>query len=115
MKLQKVTAIIRHEMLETLKVKLKELGVPHITVDSVSGYENPRSLFEMPDLLTHRRVEVLTEESGTKKIVECITTNAYLGTFDDGVVTVSPIEEVIKINSGGKDIANYLEIRGSNS
>lgn len=115
MKLQKVTAIIRHEMLEIVKVRLKELGVPHITVDSVSGYENPRSLFEMPDLLTHRRIEILTEESGTKKIVECLTVNAYAGTFDDGVITVSPVDEIIKVNSGGKDIVNDLEIRGNNN
>ncbi len=114
MKLQRVTAIIRNEMLEKLKVKLKELGVPHITVDSVSGYKNPRDLFEMPDLLTHTRIEILTEESGTNKIVECLKVNAYVGTYDDGVITISPVDEVIKVNSGGKDIVNDLEIRGNN-
>ena len=115
MKLQKVTAIIRNEMLERVKVELKKIGVPHVIVDFVSGYENPRSLFEMPDLLTHSRIEVLTEESGTKKVVECLTTNAYAGTYDDGVITVSPVDEIIKVNSGGKDIVNNLEIRGNNN
>lgn len=113
MKLKKVTAIIRNEMLGRVKVKLKEIGVPHVIVDFVSGYENPRNLFEMPDLLTHVRIEILTEKPGVKKIIDCITVNAYVGTYDDGVITVSPVDEVIKVNSGGKNIINDLEIRGN--
>lgn len=111
MKLKKVTALVRNEMLELVKTKLKELGVPHITIDFISGYENPHRLFEMPDLISHTRIEVLTEESGVKRVLDCISVNAYVGTYDDGVITVSPIDEVIKINSGGKDIVNNLEIR----
>tara|TARA_R110002072_G_scaffold276205_1_gene437906 strand:- start:8087 stop:8434 length:348 start_codon:yes stop_codon:yes gene_type:complete len=113
MKLQKVTAIIRNEMLESVKAKLKGLGVPHITVDFVSGYENPSELFEMPNLLTYTRIEILTEESATNKIIKCIKVNAYVGTYDDGVITVSSVDEVIKVNAGGKDIVNDLEIRGN--
>lgn len=102
MNLKKITAIIRNEMLEKVKAKLKEINVPHVTVDWVSGYENPHRVFEMPDLITHSRIEILTEESGVKKIVDCISFNAYVGTYDDGVITVTPIDEVIKVNSGGK-------------
>ena len=102
MKLKKVTATIRTEMLGQVKTKLKELGVPHITIDGVSGYENPDRLFEMPDLVTHIRVEILSEEAGIKKITDCIVTNAYAGTYDDGVISISPVDAVIKINPGGK-------------
>ncbi len=114
MKLKKVTATIRTEMLGQVKTKLKELGVPHITIDGVSGYENPDRLFEMPDLITHIRIEILAEEPGVNKITDCIIKNAYAGTYDDGVISISPVDDVIKINSGGKDIINDLEIRRNN-
>ena len=113
MKLKKVTATVRTEMLEQVKVKLKELGVPHVIIDGVSGFENPARLFEMPDLITHVRIEILTEEPGLKKITDCIVLNAYAGTYDDGVISISPVDEVIKINSGGKNIVNELEIRSN--
>jgi nitrogen regulatory protein P-II 1 len=111
MGLKKVTAVIRNDALARVKDNLKKIGVPHVTIDTVSGYENPRGLFEMPDLLTHSRIEVLTEESGTKKVIDSIVINAYVGTYDDGVITISPVDDVIKINTGGKNIANDLEIR----
>jgi nitrogen regulatory protein PII len=102
MKLKKVTALVRNEMLGNLKTELKHIGVPHVTIDYVSGYENPRESFEIPELLTHARVEVLMEETRVKDIVDCITENAFVGTYDDGVITVSPIDDMYKINSGGK-------------
>jgi nitrogen regulatory protein PII len=102
MKLKKVTALIRNEVLGNLKTELKGIGVPHVTIDYVSGYDNPRELFEMPELLTHARLEVLTEEARVKEIVDCITKNAFAGTCDDGVITVSPIDDVYKINPDGK-------------
>jgi len=102
MKLKKITALVRNEMLGNLKTELKDMGVPHVTIDYVSGYENQRESFEMSELLTQARVEVLTEEARVKDIVDCITKNAFVGTYDDGVITVSPIDEVYKINSGGK-------------
>jgi nitrogen regulatory protein PII len=101
MKLKKVTAIVRSEVLARVKAKLKEIHVSHVTIDYVSGYENPRELFEMPKLITHARIEVLTEELGVKRIVDCIAKNAFVGTYDDGVVTVLSIDEVYKINSAG--------------
>jgi nitrogen regulatory protein PII len=102
MTLKKVTALVRTEMLGNLKTELKGIGVPHVTIDYVSGYENPRELFEMPDLLTIARLEVLTEEARVKETVDCITKNAFVGSYDDGVITVSPIDAVYKINNGGK-------------
>ena len=97
---KKVTAIIRNEMLATIKVKLKELGVPHITVDFVQGYENPEQVFEMPDLVTHARIEVLSEAPVVKHIVDCIAEHAYAGTYDDGVITVLPVDAMYHINKG---------------
>lgn len=102
MKLKKVTALVRTEVLAIVKAKLKDIGVPHVTVDYVSGYENPHVLFEMPELVTHARLEVLTEEPKVKDVVDSISNNAFAGTYDDGVITVSPIDDVYKINSGGK-------------
>ncbi len=94
-----MTAVIRSEMLAQIKTKLKELNVPHITTVGVSGYENPHRLFEMPDLITHIRVEIVSEEEGIKKITDCIVTNAYAGTYDDGFISISPVDDVIKINN----------------
>lgn len=102
MQLKKITAIIRNEVLETVKLKLKEIGVPHVTIDFVSGYENPAQVFEMPDLVTHARLEILTEEGGVKNIVDCIAKHAYVDTYDDGVVTVSPVDDIYKIKDKGK-------------
>ncbi len=109
MQIKKVTAIIRDEMLETVKLKLKNMGVPHVTIDSVRGYVNPQQLFEMPELGEHVRIEVLTEALGIEQVVDCIVSNAFTGTYDDGVITVSPIEDVYKINNGGKPHSFNLE------
>ena len=59
-------------------------------------------LLKMPDLITHARLEILTEESGVMKIVDCIIENAYGDAYDDGVISVSPIDDVFKINQNGK-------------
>jgi nitrogen regulatory protein P-II 1 len=113
MKLKKVTALVRTEMLEIVKAKLKDIGVPHVTIDYVSGYENPRQLFEMSELITHARIEVLMEEPRVKETVDCIANNAFTGTYDDGVITVSPIDDVYKINTGGKHIVSNYEKQGN--
>ncbi len=99
MQLKKVTAIIRSEVLGTVKTKLKDIGVPDIIVDYVSGYQNPQQVFEMPDLLTHARIEVLTEEPGVELIVESIKKSAFTGSFGDGIISIMSIDTVIKINS----------------
>lgn len=101
MKLKKVTGIVRNDVLEKVKAELKEIGVPHVTIDVVNGYENPLHLFEMRGFVDHSRLEVLTEELGVKLIVDCIAKNAFSGSYDDGVITVSPIDDVYKINNGG--------------
>jgi nitrogen regulatory protein PII len=102
LKLKKVTAYIRTEMLEVVNTKLRDIGVPHVTIDFISGYENSHNLLKMPDLITHARLEILTEEPGVMKIVDCIIENAYGGAYDDGVISVSPIDDVFKINQNGK-------------
>ena len=102
MKLKKVTALVRIKMLRNLKTELDAIGVPHVTIDYVDGFGNPPRLLEMPELITHARVEVLAEEARVKDTVDCISKNAFAGTYDDGVITVSPIDDVYKINSRGK-------------
>ena len=100
--LKKVTAIVRSEVLGTVKTKLKDIGVPDIVVDYVSGYQNPQQVFEMPELITHARIEVLMEASGVERVVKCISESAYVGSYDDGVISVLPIDAIYKINNKGR-------------
>lgn len=99
MKFRKVTAIIRPERLEAVEHRLRQLGVPGVSVSKVKGFGEYSNFFESDWMCSHLRVEVFVGEFRADETVEGIMEAAWTGLEGDGMVAVSPVESVFHVRS----------------
>lgn len=99
MALQKVTAIVRPEKLESVEHRLRELGVPGISVTKVKGFGEYLNFYQSDWMCTHVRIEVFTNQDQAEKIAETIIDAAHTGGEGDGIVAILPVESLYHIRS----------------
>ena len=99
MEFRKVIAILKQSVLENIEKRLREMGVKGITVTQVKGYGENKALLAKDWLVSHVRLEVVTEKTKAEKIVNAIVEVAHTGGSGDGIVYILPVERVIKIRS----------------
>ena len=97
MKLKKITAIVRADQLEAVENRLKGPGIPGITVDHVKGYGEYANFFERDWMSRYARIEIVAETRHTRAIVDAITDSVHTGTPGDGVIYVTPVEQLYRI------------------
>ncbi len=97
MDFNKVTAIVRTECLEEVERALQALGVPGITVTRVKGYGEHANFLRSDWCCTHARLEVYAERAYIDGLVEAILDKAHTGLPGDGIVTVIPVERLVRI------------------
>lgn len=107
--MKKIEAIIRMEKLEEVREDLEKLGYPGMTVNRVEGHGRQKGLTEQfrgrefrVELLPKIKIEIITHDKDTDKIVECIAKAAKTGEIGDGKIFVYPIENVLRIRTGEK-------------
>lgn len=93
----KVTAIIRCGMLEKVEQRLKEIGVPGVSVTQVKGYGEYTNFYTRDWMSTHARVEIFTFASLADSIVQAVMDAAHTGVEGDGMVAVLPVSKVYRI------------------
>jgi len=92
-----VTAFIRNDAIEKVTLRLKELGVPGISVSCVKGYGEYKD-FYCRDLMTnHARIEILVSAQRADEIAQAIMDVAYTGVEGDGIVAILPVAKIYKI------------------
>lgn len=99
MKFRKVTSIFKPEKLQAVEDRLRELGVPGITVTRVKGFGEYANFFEPDWLCTHVRIEIFTSVLKADDIAEAIMGAAHSGMDGDGIVAVMPVESVYHIRT----------------
>jgi nitrogen regulatory protein P-II 1 len=109
--LKKIVAIIRPFKLDEVKIALVNAGVVGMTVSEVRGFGRQKGQTERyrgseytVEFLQKLKVEVVIEDSQVDMVVDKIIAAARTGEIGDGKIFVSPIEQVVRIRTGEKNI-----------
>jgi nitrogen regulatory protein P-II 1 len=102
-----VTAVIKPHALQAVKESLERMGVLGLTVTEVSGYGRQKGHTEVyrgaeyqVDVVPKLRVEVLTDDAVTDRVVDAVVAASRTGKIGDGKVWVTPVETVVRVRTG---------------
>ena len=110
--MKKVEAIIKPFKLDELKDRLHQASAQGLTVSEVRGFGRTggkkdvyRGSAYVVDFIPKIRIQIVVEDDMVQPIVEAILGSARTGEIGDGKITVSSLEEVVRIRTGehGKD------------
>ena len=109
--MKKIAAIIRPFKLDEVKIALVNAGIVGMTVSEVRGFGRQKGQTERyrgseytVEFLQKLKVEVVVEDSQADMVVDKIIAPARTGEIGDGKIFVSPVEQVIRIRTGEKNI-----------
>jgi nitrogen regulatory protein PII len=97
MDLKKITAIIRSDQLEDVENRLRGPDVPGITVDQVKGYGEYANFFARDWMSRCARIEIVADGRQARRIANVIMDVVHTGARGDGIVYITPVEEVYRI------------------
>jgi nitrogen regulatory protein P-II 1 len=104
-----VTAIIKPFKLDDVKEALRDLGVQGMTVSEVQGFGRQRGHTEVyrgteytVDFVPKVRLEILTDQTDTERVVEAIVTAARTDKIGDGKVWTTEVDGLVRIRTGEK-------------
>ena len=106
-----IVTVVRTERLHVVKDALFSVGVTGMTLSRVSGhggehevieqYRGSAVLFEFRDKV---RIEMAVSEPFVEPTIEAILHSARTGEVGDGKLFVQPLEQVIRIRTGERDV-----------
>ena len=104
--------MIRPFKLDEVKIALIQAGVMGMTVSEVRGFGRQKGQTERyrgseytVELLHKIKVEVVSQDEQAAMVVAKIIAATRTGEIGDGKIFVSPVEEVIRIRTGEKNLA----------
>ena len=98
--MKKIVAVIRSIDLERTEKALRGIRVEGITVIKAKGYGEYKDFFTNDWIVSNIKLEIVVSDDQVDEIIETLRTTLYTGCPGDGVISVSPIEEFIKISTG---------------
>lgn len=109
--MKKVEAIIRPFKLDEVKIALVNAGVVGMTVSEVRGFGRQKGQTERyrgseytVEFLQKLKVEIVVEDEQVDMVVEKIIVAARTGEIGDGKIFISPVEQIIRIRTGEKNL-----------
>lgn len=109
--MKKVEAIIRPFKLDEVKIALVNAGIVGMTVSEVRGFGRQKGQTERyrgseytVEFLQKLKVEVVIEDGQVELVVDKIISAARTGEIGDGKIFISPVETVVRIRTGEKNI-----------
>jgi nitrogen regulatory protein P-II 1 len=109
--LKKVEAIIRPFKLDEVKIALVNAGIVGMTVSEVRGFGRQKGQTERyrgseytVEFLQKLKVEIVIEDNQVDLVVDKLISAARTGEIGDGKIFISPVEQIIRIRTGEKDI-----------
>lgn len=105
--MKKVTAYIRPNKLEEVKLALDEVGLLAMTVEQVRGFGRQQgqtahfrgSTYAM-NLIPKTKVEIVLTDDRLEEAVRVIEETARTGDIGDGKIFVSDVLEAVRIRTG---------------
>jgi len=102
-----ITAYIRHEAFEPIRIELVEQGFPSLSITEVKGSGRQRGITEHykgTDMTSYLRpklkLECVVEDGDVDTIIHTILKHARTGAVGDGKVFVMPVEAAYRIRTG---------------
>lgn len=114
--MKKIEAIIREEKLNDVKKALYEIGIVGMNVLEIRGHGREggiellgRSGAYRIDMLPKIQLNIVLSDHNVAKTVQTISEAARTGEPGDGLIFISPIDDVVRIRTGerGSDALHY--------
>ena len=109
--MRKVEAIIKPFKLDEVKEALGSIGIQGMTVTEVKGFGRQKGHKEiyrgaeyLVDFLPKVKVEMVVVADIVDQVIEKIVSAARTGTIGDGKIFVTPVESIVRIRTGEKDV-----------
>lgn len=109
--MKKVEAIIKPFKLDEVKKALGELNIEGMTVTEVKGFGRQKGHSEiyrgaeyMVDFLPKVKIEIVTSDEMTPKVVEAICVAAKTGKIGDGKIFIVPVDDGVRIRTGERGV-----------
>ena len=102
-----IEAIIKPSMLEDVKVQIRQVGVKTMTLSEVTdcGGSGRKMIYRtdcIVDSVSRVRIQTIVEEDMVGSVVDAIMASARPGESDNGTITVYPVAETIRIQTGAR-------------
>lgn len=105
--MKKIEAIVRHNMLETVKEALVKANYHGMTVTEVRGFGRQKGQTEMYrgaeykiDFVPKLLLTVVVSDSDVARVTELIVKTSQTGKVGDGKIFISDLAEVVRIRTG---------------
>ena len=109
--MKKIEAIIRPFKLDEVKIALVNAGIVGMTVSEVRGFGRQKGQTERyrgseytVEFLQKLKVEIVVEDAQVDMVIDKIINASRTGEIGDGKIFISPVERVVRIRTGEKDI-----------
>ena len=109
--MKKIEAIIRPFKLDEVKIALVNAGVVGMTVSEVRGFGRQKGQTERyrgseytVEFLQKLKIEIVIEDDQVEMVVDKIIAAARTGEIGDGKIFVYPVDQVIRIRTGEKNL-----------
>lgn len=109
--MKKVEAIIRPFKLDEVKIALVNAGVVGMTVSEVRGFGRQKGQTERyrgseytVEFLQKLKLEIVVEDNQVDLVTEKIIAAAQTGEIGDGKIFVYPVDAIIRIRTGEKNL-----------
>src|SRR5260370_29496893 len=106
-----ITTIVRPERLAEVKAALFRAGVDGIRLSRVSGHGGEREVLSecrgttvVMEFHEKVKIEMAVSEPFVETTIQAILTAARTGEVGDGKIFVQPLDAVIRIRSGERDV-----------
>jgi nitrogen regulatory protein P-II 1 len=106
-----VTAVVKPHKLEDVRAALETFGVTGLTVTEASGYGRQKGHTEVyrgaeyeVDLVPKVKIEIVVEDGDSDDVVTLLTKAAQTGRIGDGKVWVTPVETIVRVRTGERDV-----------
>lgn len=109
--MKKIEAIIRPFKLDEVKIALVNAGVVGMTVSEVRGFGRQKGQTERyrgseytVEFLQKLKIEIVIEDEQVDMVVDKIIAASRTGEIGDGKIFVYPVDQVIRIRTGEKNL-----------
>ena len=109
--MKRIQAIIRPYKLEEVKLALLNAGVIGVTISEVRGFGRQKGQTERyrgseytVEFLQKVQIGIVVEDEKVEMLVDKIIAAARTGEIGDGKIFVDPVEEVVRVRTGEKNL-----------
>ena len=105
--MKKVTAMIKPFKLDDVREALSDIGIQGMTVTEVKGFGRQKGHTEVyrgaeyaVDFLPKIQIDIVLSDDQIERVIEVIIETARTGTVGVGKISITPVDQVIRIRTG---------------